>query len=94
MSEEKKDGLDMMAGLTGLSREDMKEVWKRVQANHKRLDACPDHDFEPLPGAKPSLGGLPSKYRCKRCNGQIDGVAYRWYVQGRAHEKAAAANKK
>ena len=52
----------------------------QVRANLGKLDQCPDHQFE-----RESEDVLTSHWRCARCGGSITGMAYRWYMRGRAH---------
>lgn len=55
------------------------EIFARVDANRKRLDACPRHLFDPLPLDSIRLGG---KIKCKRCEGELDLVAVNFYIRG------------
>lgn len=76
------DSLDQLATATGLSRGAMLELAAEVKANVARLNACPWHDFEPVPGAR-VVFGQPSRYRCRHCDGEIDRHAFHWHEQGR-----------
>lgn len=70
---------------------DAKAILGEVQANHKRLNACPMHDFAvvPLePGGVTPRPPFRHRYRCARCAGEIDAVAYFWYSAGRRHGSA------
>lgn len=74
-----RDFLGAMASMTGLSRDDMRQIWDDVKANQYRLRGCDWHDFEPLSDDDP----LRRKYRCRRCGGVVDHHAYYWHEQGR-----------
>lgn len=51
------------------------EIFNNVKQNHKRLEECTKpHDFQPITGAR--------KYKCTKCNGEIDTTHYYWYYQG------------
>lgn len=71
---------------------DTKALLAEVQANHKRLNACPMHDFAPLSALKPGdvtpRPPFSRRYRCARCAGEIDGSAFFWYSEGRRHGSA------
>lgn len=59
-----------------------RELLDLVRANARALKNCPGpHDFHELPGAS----GLNARHRCSKCAGEIDGVAYSWYVLGLDH---------
>lgn len=76
------DSLGQLATATGLSRSAMLELAAEAKANVARLNACPWHDFEPVPGAK-VVFAHPSRYRCKHCGGEVDHHAFHWHEQGR-----------
>lgn len=76
------DSLDKLSQATGLTRSTMLEVLAEVKANSAKLDACPRHDFEPVPGAR-VVFGQPDRYRCRQCGGEVDRHAYYWHEQGR-----------
>lgn len=84
------DSLDKLATATGLTRGAMLELAAEAKANVVRLNACPWHDFEPVPGAK-VVFGQPSRYRCTHCGGEIDRQAFYWHEQGR-RERATPLN--
>lgn len=76
------DNLDKLATATGLKREAMIEIAAQAKANADRLNSCPRHDFEPLPGAR-TVFSHPDRYRCRLCGGEVDRHAYYWHEQGR-----------
>ena len=49
-----------------------------VRQNCAKLDGCPRHVFEPEHPIKP----LGTRYRCKVCDGHIDGHAFHWWSRG------------
>lgn len=80
------DSLDTLAAATGLKREEMLDIWANVKSNQRRLDACARHDFAEVDAAPEKR--LGRKYRCKNCQGTIDGVAHSWYQHGVEHGRA------
>lgn len=68
-----------------MDKEKIREIVRQVQENHKRLRACPGpHDFV-LEGESEPMTLANRKYRCTRCNGTIDSMAYSWYTKGLDH---------
>lgn len=71
---------------------DSKRLLAEVRENLSRLNDCTDHKFvviiKPLaPGeCPPRMPGLGTRYRCSRCQGEVDGMARHWYEKGRTHE--------
>lgn len=49
-----------------------------VRENHAKLTDCPRHEFELIEPAKP----IGNRYRCKACQGTIDGHGYFWWNRG------------
>lgn len=74
---------EMLLKGSGVSQERLHEMWEEAKNNVKRLNECPDHDFEPI-DPEPKLG---TRYRCKNCDGEISGSSYHWYLKGRKHEQ-------
>lgn len=74
-------GLDVLAGGTGLSRSTLVELAEKARANAARLNGCRDHVFQPIAPAAP----LRTRYRCSRCEGEVDSHAHHWYELGREH---------
>lgn len=56
---------------------DAKQLMLEVRANHARLGECARHDFQAF-AARP----LARRYRCSRCLGEVDGVAFYWWSIG------------
>jgi hypothetical protein len=81
------NGIKVMANLTGLSEATVTGIAQQVKENIDRLHACASHAFEPIPPTAP----IRQRYRCAHCAGEVDSGAYRWYMQGRAHEAARNA---
>jgi hypothetical protein len=66
-----------------LKSEDFNEIYEQVKANHSRLRSCPGpHDFQAV-----EPGKVSSRYKCTKCNGDIDPVHYKWYMDGLRHGK-------
>ena len=63
---------------------DVKKVMAEVKANIARLQGCDvPHDFKPQSGKdEPTFG---EKYKCTKCGGTVDHIAYAWYVKGLKH---------
>jgi len=74
------DALDLLGKVSGLPRTEMLALAEQVRENVRKLDSCPWHDFEPIPGA-PSP--MRQRYRCRHCGGEINASAYRWHERGR-----------
>lgn len=76
------DGVGAIGEITGLGRDEMLVIWKRAKENSSRLDACPWHDFAPIPGTA-NAAGLRPRYRCIHCGGEVDANAHYWHEKGR-----------
>jgi hypothetical protein len=61
----------ILAQLTGLSDQDVREAWEAAKANHKRLADCPVHLFEPMVEVPVIPGMAPRRWRCVRCLGEM-----------------------
>lgn len=59
---------------------DAKQLMLEVRANHARLGECARHDFQAF--AAPAASPLAKRYRCSRCLGEVDGVAFYWWSIG------------
>lgn len=81
MREPKPNSLDVIGNAVGLTPQTMREILAEVRANQAKLDACPRHDFEALPGD--NAFGLAKKCRCIHCGGIVDRHAWYWHEQGR-----------
>ncbi len=79
------NGFDALARASGLSKDAMKGVLAQVRANQAKLNACAAHAFEPLDADR-----LLTRYRCTRCEGEVDSHAAHWYARGIAHTREAA----
>lgn len=85
MSDGNVDGIDAMARFSGLSRDEIQQIWLDVKANHARLNGCAYHEFEAVPDCPP----LKQKYRCRHCGGEVDAIAYSWHEDGRRPRPAS-----
>lgn len=63
----------------GKPKIDFGAIYAKVDANRKRLDACPRHLFEPLPLDAIRVGG---KIKCKNCGGELELLAVNQYIRG------------
>ena len=77
--------LETISRVTGLSRPVMDEIWQKVKANQKLLEACKGHDFN-LPAEQ--RGQLTTRWKCSRCGGIVDMQCKRWYELGLKHGMA------
>lgn len=73
------DGVGVMSELSGISREEVLAISERVKANSAVLNGCAYHEFEPVPPLAP----IRQRYRCRRCGGEVDALAYYWHELGR-----------
>ena len=72
------NGVDALSELTGLSKGDVKDIFKQVQENQAKLDGCAYHEFVLFDSV-----GARHKYMCVNCSGEINGTQYRWHELGR-----------
>jgi hypothetical protein len=84
------NGIKAMSELTGMSESKVADIARIARENVQRLSSCSIHAFEPVGPVAP----LRTRYRCAACGGEVDSSAYRWYMQGRAHEAAFGAMRK
>jgi hypothetical protein len=82
------DVVDKLSKVSGVRKEAIKEIWENVKANHRALEACPKHDFQPVPKYADKPDHPLKDYKCKRCGGVIDAIAHSWYLKGIAHASA------
>ena len=83
------NGVTAMAEVTGLPQGEIASLFEQVKANHKKLDGCPWHEFEPIPLDQGITARMKDRYRCKRCQGEVDSSAYHWHEQGRRAKPVA-----
>jgi predicted SprT family Zn-dependent metalloprotease len=75
------DAKEVLSRVSGLPKKEVSKIWEDVKANNKRLRDCKGpHEFVETAGAK-----FRGKYRCWKCGGEINGVAYSWYMEGLKH---------
>jgi hypothetical protein len=74
------NGVGVLSELSGLDAAAIASIAGEVKANQERLSTCAWHDFE-LHEAKALTSR--SKFRCKHCEGVINGEQYRWHELGR-----------
>lgn len=70
------DGAAVLSRVSGLSRDDVLQIWEEVKANKARLDACPRHRF---PGGSVKIG---QKVICQACGGGMSLTDAGSYVRG------------
>lgn len=76
------DGAEVLAKATGFGRSQIVELWESVKENHRKLDACPRHEFEVV-GQKGIVARMQDRYRCKHCGGEIGASEHYWFQKGR-----------
>jgi hypothetical protein len=78
------NSLDTLSKVSGLSKDTMKEIFAEVKVNLKRLDSCiGPHDFNPSGDDAKIV--VQQKYKCSKCLGTIDFIAFSWYTKGLKH---------
>lgn len=78
------DGVDKISEMSGLPRDALLALWESVKANQAKLDACPGHDFGEVIPVR-----MGAYYRCRHCDGKVDGHAVHWFNLGVAHGRAS-----
>jgi len=79
----KHDAAEVLSRVSGLSKEDVRGIWKDVQANHARLEGCDvPHDFQPV---HEEGRALTRQYRCTKCGGTLRSAEVQWYFKGLDH---------
>ena len=76
------NGPSVLSEITGLPKGEIQSIMELVQANHRKLDSCPYHEFEAIPKDQGMLS-RQSAYRCIHCGGEVDQQRYRWHELGR-----------
>ena len=73
---------DVLSAVSGLKPAVVDEIWEKVKANGKALDACAGpHNFVAIDPEKK----LGVRYRCARCAGEVEASQARWYALGLKH---------
>jgi hypothetical protein len=67
--------------MSRLTREDIQQIFKEVEENTKRLLECSPRPHTFVREPDPLRKTMP-RYRCTKCNGHIDPIAYKWYLNG------------
>ena len=75
--EAKIDGAEFLSNLSGVSREEVLDLWRQVKENHDRLASCQRHRFEP-----PAELKLGARYHCTVCGGEMRLDAISAYIGG------------
>jgi hypothetical protein len=67
--------------------EENKTIWEYVKDNHKKLDACPIHNFiEDVSDPR----SIWKRNICTKCGGILDNLHAHWYKKGLLHAKTEA----
>ena len=68
-----------LSRISGLSKEEIREIILEIKKNNKLLDSCSFHNFDiPLENGK---------YKCSNCSGIVEVIRKTWYEKGIAHAK-------
>jgi hypothetical protein len=59
-------------------------ILQQVKANMQKLMTCELHDFQDITPTKQ----IGKRYKCTKCEGEVDGLAYSWYRKGLKHAMA------
>lgn len=76
------DGAGVLGKISGLGKEKVNEIWEKVKANHRLLDACSKHDFSIDVTEGQTLN---KRWKCVHCGGIVDTIAKGWYEKGVQH---------
>lgn len=80
------DLIGSLSKVSGLSADDVKQIWEEVKLNKVKLDKCKGpHDFQAM---STDAGMTRTKYRCVSCGGVVDAPYRRAYEEGLAHGRA------
>lgn len=74
---------DALNRVSGIPRSEVSEIFEKVKRNHQQLAGCDHHIFTDITPDKL----LNKKYRCGRCQGEIDSQAYYWFTKGQEHAR-------
>lgn len=85
MAEVTHNAIDVLAGISGLSKEAVKEIAEEAKANVARLNSCSRHDFQPV-----GRRAFADDYVCQHCQGKVNSSSFRWYSDGLIHASAEA----
>ena len=76
--------------LMQLSQDDLKDIWAKVQENHRILDLCVGpHEFLSI---TPDPKKLDKKFQCTKCGGVITSSDLFWYNHGVGHGSKQNSN--
>lgn len=84
----KRDGIEVLSDITGISRDGIGSIWEQVKANVARLRSCERHDF-----SREYKRGGSVRYQCLRCRGTVDRLQKYWYEIGVLHGETEQRNK-
>lgn len=76
MAEKTYDGTEIFAGLTGLSKDQVKTTWDGVRQNHAKLAGCQRHRFTA------TTVKMGDKLTCESCGGTIYLTDVGNYIRG------------
>lgn len=68
---------DVLSNVSGLSKDTIYDIAKKVKENQARLEACKYHNFQ--------LTEKQGRYKCTNCNGEVDSINKSWYELGIEH---------
>jgi hypothetical protein len=80
-AEGKYDGVEVLAALSGQSRDEVKARWEAIKAQAVRTDACTLHELLPT-------GETSKRWRCGACGWEPEAGSVLAYEQGLKHGRA------
>lgn len=76
------NGYEAIEKFTGITVEEQKKIFEKIQENHRKLNSCNSHNFIiEIPGRTK----YDTKYQCSNCQGIVDSNEKKWYELGRLH---------
>ena len=76
----KKNNLCKLSKISDISKKEIRKIWVDVKANHKLLDSCSKHQFQPHESSN-----MSRRFECKNCKGVVGLVEKSWYEKGLNH---------
>ena len=75
----KKTPLQILEDVSGIKKDDVRQIFEDVKANLEALRNCPGHKFVKVEGKT----SLDTRYLCSVCSGEVTSRDHQWYVRGK-----------